>query len=61
MQSLGALARVLGPIMAGFAYQLTGMRGPYVLGAAGMIVGAWLALRLPAVEPAATVASGSSG
>lgn len=46
-QSLGALARVLGPVAGGLAYQLLGMRAPYFLGAAGMVVVAALALGLP--------------
>jgi MFS family permease len=45
-QSLGALARVLGPVAGGLAYQFLGMRAPYWLGAAGMVVVAVLATRL---------------
>jgi MFS family permease len=45
-QSLGALARVLGPMAGGLCYQVIGMRSPYYLGAAGMVLVAALATRL---------------
>ncbi len=47
VQSLGALARVVGPLLGGAIYQTFGMRGPYYLGAAGLAATAALALRLP--------------
>jgi DHA1 family tetracycline resistance protein-like MFS transporter len=47
VQSLSALARVLGPICAGLAYESLGMRGPYLLGAVGLfamfVLAYWLA------------------
>jgi MFS transporter, DHA1 family, tetracycline resistance protein len=46
LQSVGALARVLGPTMGGLAYQFVGMRAPYWLGAIGMGGVALLAARL---------------
>jgi DHA1 family tetracycline resistance protein-like MFS transporter len=49
-QSVGALARVIGPVVAGLSYQFLGMRGPYLLGAAGMVIVALAARRLPELE-----------
>jgi MFS transporter, DHA1 family, tetracycline resistance protein len=46
VQSLAALARVLGPPTGGLAYQFIGMRGPYLLGAAGLLVVFALSYRL---------------
>lgn len=46
-QSLAALARVFGPAAGGLAYQLFGMRGPYALGAVGMLAALALAVGLP--------------
>ena len=34
VQSMGALARVLGPLTGGLVYEIVGMRGPYFFGAA---------------------------
>ena len=34
LQSLGALARVAGPVAGGLLYQAVGMRAPYAFGAA---------------------------
>lgn len=45
-QSIGALARVLGPAAGGAFYQLLGMRSPYLLGAAGLFAAALLSRRL---------------
>ncbi len=57
IQSLAALARVLGPPVGGLAYELVGMRGPYVIGAIGLLAVFVLSYRLapvrrPAVSPA---------
>ncbi len=49
VQSLAALARVLGPPVGGLAYQYLGMRGPYLLGAAGLIGVFLLSYRLPSL------------
>jgi MFS family permease len=46
-QSLGALARVVGPLTGGLIYETFGMRGPYYVGAVGMLAAAVIALRLP--------------
>lgn len=45
-QSLGALARVVGPLTGGLIYETFGMRGPYYVGAVGMLLAAAFALRL---------------
>jgi DHA1 family tetracycline resistance protein-like MFS transporter len=47
LQSMNALARVLGPLAAGLLYQYFGMRGPYSFGAVGMFVAGLIASRLP--------------
>jgi len=49
LQSMNALARVLGPLVAGLLYQRYGMRGPYAAGTVGMFAAAMLATRLPGV------------
>jgi MFS transporter, DHA1 family, tetracycline resistance protein len=46
VQSLSALARVLGPPIGGLCYQYVGMRGPYLVGAAGLIAVLIISLRL---------------
>jgi predicted MFS family arabinose efflux permease len=46
LQSLSALARVLGPAAGGLLYQAIAPTAPYVAGAIGMIAAAWLSLRL---------------
>jgi DHA1 family tetracycline resistance protein-like MFS transporter len=46
IQSMAALARVLGPPMGGLAYELVGMRGPYFIGAAGLLTVFALSFRL---------------
>ncbi len=51
IQSMAALARVLGPPMGGLAYEFVGMRGPYFIGAAGLVTVFVISLRLPAVRP----------
>ncbi|HEY0710145.1 MAG TPA: MFS transporter, partial [Polyangia bacterium] len=47
VQSISALARVVGPVCAGLAYETFGMRGPYVSGAIGLfamfVLAYWLA------------------
>jgi DHA1 family tetracycline resistance protein-like MFS transporter len=50
LQSMNALARVLGPLAAGLLYQRYGMRGPYATGAVGMFAAALLATRLPSMK-----------
>lgn len=47
VQSMSALARVLGPPVGGLAYQYIGMRGPYFLGAGGLVLALLVSLRLP--------------
>ena len=47
LQSMGALARVLGPAMGGLLYQLLGMRAPYWAGALGVLATGTLAFWLP--------------
>jgi DHA1 family tetracycline resistance protein-like MFS transporter len=47
LQSMNALARVLGPLAAGLLYQRYGMRGPYAAGTVGMFAAALLAVKLP--------------
>jgi MFS transporter, DHA1 family, tetracycline resistance protein len=49
VQSMGALARVTGPLVGGLSYQYLGMRAPYFLGALGVLVVALLAFRLPPI------------
>jgi DHA1 family tetracycline resistance protein-like MFS transporter len=46
IQSMGALARVLGPPVGGMSYTLLGMRGPYFIGAAGLLMVFALSYRL---------------
>jgi MFS transporter, DHA1 family, tetracycline resistance protein len=46
IQSMAALARVLGPPMGGLAYELVGMRGPYFIGAAGLLTVLAISFRL---------------
>jgi DHA1 family tetracycline resistance protein-like MFS transporter len=47
LQSASALARVLGPAAGGFLYQTINPSAPYYIGAAGLILGALVASRLP--------------
>jgi DHA1 family tetracycline resistance protein-like MFS transporter len=51
VQSMGALARVLGPLTGGLVYEIVGMRGPYFFGACGLVLIFLLSFRLPAVAP----------
>lgn len=53
MQSLSALARVLGPAVGGVLYQAVAPPAPYLGGAAGMLVGAALSLGLAALPRSA--------
>lgn len=46
IQSMAALARVLGPPMGGLAYEFVGMRGPYFIGAVGLLTVFALSYRL---------------
>ena len=60
LQSAGALARVLGPAVGGICYGAINPSAPYLLGSAGMIAAALLALRLkPATEPPPAIAAPS--
>jgi DHA1 family tetracycline resistance protein-like MFS transporter len=52
LQSMNALARVLGPLAAGLLYQRYGMRGPYAAGTVGMFAAALLAVKLPHMRAA---------
>jgi MFS family permease len=45
-QSVGSLARLLGPAAAGGAFTLGGPSAPYILGAALMVLSSWLARRV---------------
>ena len=54
LQSMSALARVLGPLNGGIVYELVGMRGPYFLGAIGLLLVFVLSFRLPALAPKST-------
>jgi DHA1 family tetracycline resistance protein-like MFS transporter len=45
-QSVGSLARLLGPAVAGSAFTIGGPSAPYIVGAALMMVSAWLASRV---------------
>jgi DHA1 family tetracycline resistance protein-like MFS transporter len=60
LQSMNALARVLGPLAAGLLYQRYGMRGPYATGAVGMFAAALLSVRLPHMGAKAGVPSTST-
>jgi MFS transporter, DHA1 family, tetracycline resistance protein len=51
LQSMNALARVLGPLAAGLLYEFFGMRGPYSFGTVGMLVAGVIASRLPSIRP----------
>jgi MFS transporter, DHA1 family, tetracycline resistance protein len=53
LQSLSALARVLGPAVGGLLYQTIAPGAPYFTGAAGMAIAAALAVGLPAPPPRA--------
>ena len=46
LQSASALARVLGPACGGLSYAVLNPSAPYYLGAFGMVVAAFIALRL---------------
>ncbi len=52
-QSLSALARVAGPLSGGLFYEVLGMRGPYFVGAVGMLGAALFAFGLPHLKPKA--------
>jgi MFS transporter, DHA1 family, tetracycline resistance protein len=56
MQSLAALARVLGPPVGGLAYETLGMRGPYFLGAVGLLGVLVLSFRLVPLPRRAVIA-----
>ena len=49
MQSLSALARVLGPAVGGILYQVVAPPAPYLAGAVGMLVAAGLSIGLAAL------------
>ena len=53
LQSSGALARVVGPGVAGLSYQYAGPLAPYVSAAIGVSLAALLALRVLVTEPPA--------
>ncbi len=61
VQSMGALARVLGPLTGGLLYQYVGMRGPYYVGAIGILGVALLSLRLPPLPARPAAASPPPG
>jgi MFS transporter, DHA1 family, tetracycline resistance protein len=45
-QSVGSLARLLGPAVAGTAFTYGGPSAPYIVGAALMVMSSWLATRV---------------
>jgi MFS transporter, DHA1 family, tetracycline resistance protein len=49
MQSMSALARAVGPLAGGLVYEFVGMRGPYIIGAIGLMFVFALAFRLPPI------------
>jgi MFS family permease len=51
IQSMAALARAVGPPMGGIAYEVLGMRGPYFIGAAGLLAVFVLSYRLAPIRP----------
>jgi MFS transporter, DHA1 family, tetracycline resistance protein len=51
MQSMSALARVIGPVAGGISYELLGMRAPYYLGAIGLGLVLLVSWRLPPLSP----------
>jgi MFS family permease len=53
-QAAGGLARVVGPLAGGAAFQHLGVPVPYLAGAVLMLVAAAVASRMPAGEPART-------
>jgi DHA1 family tetracycline resistance protein-like MFS transporter len=53
VQSLSALARMLGPPIGGLCYQFVGMRGPYIVGAVGLVGAFILSLWLTPLPVAA--------
>jgi len=64
MQSLSALARVLGPAVGGILYQAVAPPAPYLAGAVGMLVAAGLSVglaALPRKAPAAVTATATTG
>jgi MFS family permease len=60
LQSASALARVLGPACGGVFYAAINPSAPYLLGAVGMIVAAFVALRLRPVAATAPAAAAPS-
>jgi DHA1 family tetracycline resistance protein-like MFS transporter len=50
LQSLSALARVLGPAVGGLLYQALAPPAPYLAGALGLAAAAWLSLRLASLS-----------
>jgi DHA1 family tetracycline resistance protein-like MFS transporter len=60
LQSMNALARVLGPLAAGVLYQRYGMKGPYAAGTVGMFAAALLAARLPHMKGEGTRSTSTS-
>jgi DHA1 family tetracycline resistance protein-like MFS transporter len=58
LQSMNALARVLGPAAGGLLYQFFGMRGPYSAGAIGMFAAGLIATRLPGIGRPGSASAG---
>ena len=56
-QSVSALARIVGPVLAGLLFQHVGIPAPYLVGAAGMGVALGLLVRDPDVRPARSLRS----
>ncbi len=60
LQSLGALARVGGPLVGGLSYQMMGIRAPYYLGAVGFLVAVVLSARLAPLAKAGRPAAAAT-
>jgi len=50
-QSLSTLGRILGPLIAGYAYDNFGMQTPYMIGAVAMVVAFAISFTTPPPPP----------
>jgi DHA1 family tetracycline resistance protein-like MFS transporter len=57
VQSMSALARAMGPPMGGLAYETLGIRGPYFLGALGLLAVVGISFRLAPLAPRAATSA----
>jgi DHA1 family tetracycline resistance protein-like MFS transporter len=60
-QSVGSLARIVGPGIAGIAFDWSGPSAPYVLGALAMAISCVLALRVVRQNPLPAAATSTQG